>query len=178
MDFQLAQKDMRNSFILGAPGVLISGIIWFAAGLVATFYSFQMSIIFFFFGGMLIHPLSVVISGKMNKTYTQDKNNPLVKLALEGTILLFVGLFLAFTFSQTNPNLFYPIMLLIIGARYLTFQTIYGSKIYWVLGACLLALGMCLILVFELPYSQAAMLGGIIEVVFSVYLFKTFKQSN
>ena len=178
MDFSLAQKDMRNSFILGAPGVLISGIVWLTAGLVATFYSFQMSIIFFFFGGMLIHPLSVVISGKMNRPYTQVKSNPLLKLALEGTILLFVGLFLAFTFSQTNPNLFYPVMLLTIGVRYLTFQTIYGSKIYWVLGACLLALGMCLMLAFELLYSHAAMSGGIIEIIFSIYLFKTFKQSN
>ncbi len=177
MDFKQMQSDMQDSFIFGAPGVLVSGMVWVTAGIVAMFNGFQASIIFFFFAGMSIYPLSALISRVIHKSQTNTKDNPLAKLAMEGTVLLFVGLFLAYTFARSDTVLFYPIMLLIIGARYLTFQTIYGLKTYWVLGGVLLALGACMIAVYPTPPHLAAIFGGVTEIIFSAYLFRIFKKN-
>ena len=163
---------MKFAFLSGGPGALVSGFVWIIAGLIAKFHSFQFSILALFFGGMLIYPLSALIEGQINKSKTDTKDNPFVKLALEGTIFLFVGLFIAFALSRSKPELFYPIMLLIIGARYLTFQTIYGLRTYWMLGGLLLALGIFFTLYSTIPAYFAAMAGGIIEVLFAFYLFK------
>ncbi len=176
MDMRDAQKQMRFAFVSGAPGALVSGLVWIIAGLIAKFHSFQFSILALFFGGMLIHPLSILISSQVNKSKTDTKDNPFVKLALEGTIFLFVGLFIAFTLSRSRPELFYPIMLLIIGARHLTFQTIYGLKTYWILGGVLLALGVFFVQQSTIPTYLVAMAGGIVEVLFAFYLFKGNKK--
>ncbi len=176
MNISTAQEDMRRAEVFGAPGVLVSGLIWVGAGLVAWFHSFEFSILALFFGGMVIFPVSTVLSKRINPSYALQKTNPLVKLALEGTIFLFVGLLIAFTLSKSQPNLFYPIMLLTIGARYLTFQTLYGLKAYWVLGGVLLSLG-CGYIVWLSPQPYiAALSGGLIEIFFSVYLFQGYKK--
>ena len=62
MEIIKAQQDMRAAHVGGAPGVLVSGLVWVMAGGVATFTTFQTSIIVFFLGGMFIHPLSIVVS--------------------------------------------------------------------------------------------------------------------
>lgn len=168
---------MRQGYIFGAPGALVSGLIWIIAGIIAWFHSFEISILALFFGGMVIFPVSAILSKRINPSYALHKSNPFTRLALEGTILLFVGLLIAFTLSKSHPHLFYPIMLLIIGARYLTFQTLYGLKIYWVLGGVLLAVGCGYILWFSPQPYIAALFGGGSEILFSVYLFKAYKTA-
>jgi hypothetical protein len=37
--FQAAQADMRQAYFSGAPGVLVSGLVWLTAGIVAVFGS-------------------------------------------------------------------------------------------------------------------------------------------
>jgi len=72
-----------------------------------------------FFGGMLIHPLSMLLSKLLKRPAKHRSENPLAKLAIESLGLLLVGLFLAFTVAKLQPDLFYPIILLTIGSRYL-----------------------------------------------------------
>lgn len=178
MNFLSAQKDMQASFTHGAPGVLVSGLVWLIAGMIAKFHVFNYSLIALFIGGMFIYPLSVLISRQIYKSAPPQKTNPLMKLALEGTFLLFVGLFFVFIMATTKPDLCYPIMLMVIGARYLTFQTIYGLKTYWVLGGVLLTVGFVSIYFVTLKPYLVPLLGGSIEVIFSVYLFALHKKLN
>ena len=44
MNFKDAQKDMNFSYFAGAPGVLVSGLVWCIAAFVALLYSNQLSI--------------------------------------------------------------------------------------------------------------------------------------
>lgn len=83
-----------------------------------------------FFGGMFIHPLAIMLSKTLKRSGNHDAKNPIGKLALESTMILFVGLFLAFYVAKLQIEWFYPIMLMIIGVRYLTFNTLYGARIY------------------------------------------------
>jgi hypothetical protein len=166
MTFREAQKDMRTSYFGGAPGALVSGVVWLIAGTIAFISTIQTSVLVFFFGGMLIHPLGIVLSKFLHRSGKHAKGNPLSNLALESTLLLFIGLFIAYVVLQIRPNWFFPIMVLIIGGRYFIFSSLYGMRIYWVLGAALVASGVSGFLL-NAPFYLIGFVGGIIEILFS-----------
>jgi hypothetical protein len=170
MNFKDAQQDMRQSYVGGAPGVIISGQVWLMAAIVALLSTEQMSVLSLFLGGMLIHPLGIVVSKVLKRSGKHQKQNPLASLALESTFILFFGLFIAFAVFQIRSNWFFPILLLIIGGRYLLFSTIYGMRIYWLFGMSL-ALAAIGSLYLDLSFHTEAFLGGGIEILFAGIIF-------
>jgi len=168
---------MRSAYLNGGMGALVSGIIWLASGLGALYYSHQTSILFFFFAGMFIHPLGLLLSKAMGRSGKHNSDNPLATLALESTVLLFIGLFIAYCTYQNGQDWFYSIMLLTIGGRYLIFQSIYGVKLYWIFGGLLILTGgFCLI--YNQAFHIAGIIGGIIEIVFSILLTLQSRSEN
>ncbi len=168
---------MKFSYFGGAPGVLVSGIVWILSGVVAILGSNQTSMLVLFFGGMLIHPLSILLAKSLGRTGKHASENPLGMLALESTGLLFIGLFIAFTIAKVEADWFYPVMLLTIGGRYLVFSTLYGDRLYWYLGG-LLALSGVLCIQLNAPFFVGAFIGGFLEVIFSVFLALRLKGSE
>lgn len=178
MNIQDAQKDMRQAYIGGGTGVLISGLVWLSAGITALFSTAQISLLVFFFGGMLIHPLGLQLSIVFGRSGKHQKENPLAQLAMESTFFLFIGLFLSYVVFQIRPEWFFPIMLLIIGGRYLIFASIYGNRIYWVLGGILAVAGM-LTLSRNIAGYYVAISGGLLELLFAgLILFKEKKADT
>ena len=124
MQFAQAQKDINDAYAGGSTGVFVSGLVWLLAGIAGLFFSPQVSILTLFFGGMGIFPIGVLLAKALKRSGKHQAENPLGKLALESTAILFVGLFLAFCVAQIHLDWFYPIMLLAIGVRYLVFNTL------------------------------------------------------
>ena len=170
----ISRTPFRISYFGGGTGVLVSGLVWCIAGSVALLYSNQSSMLTLFFGGMFIHPLAMLLSKILKRSGNHDPKNPLGKLALESTIILFVGLFLAFYVAKLQVEWFYPIMLMIIGARYLVFNTLYGIKTYWVLGILLMLSGMLCILL-NANFVIGAFIGGVTEILFALVIFSQTK---
>ena len=166
MTFKEAQKDMCKAYLGGGPGAFTSGIVWLIAGITAVFSTKQYSVLFFFFGGMLIHPIGILLSKALQRSGKHTKGNPLSYLALESTIFLFIGLFIAYLVLQIHPDWFFPIMILIIGGRYFVFSTMYGMRIYWIFGGTLLLSGVGGLLL-NTPFYMIAFVGGSIEIIFS-----------
>lgn len=162
---------MRRAYLGGATGALASGIIWCLAGAVGLYASSVASMMTLFIGGMFIFPLAIVFSKLLGSTGKHSSDNMLGKLAIEGLGILFGGLFIAFVIAQLNSALFYPVMLIIIGARYLTFQTLYGLNVYWALGGMLMLSGFILTLL-AVPFIVGAFAGGAIEVIFALILYQ------
>lgn len=52
---------MREGYYCGAPGVLVSGLVWTVAGLVAISVSYRAGVFTLLLGGGLIFPLSVAV---------------------------------------------------------------------------------------------------------------------
>ena len=95
--------------------------------------------------------------------------NPLGGLAGESTVWLLTGCCIAYGAHLLKGNWFFPAMLLVIGARYVAFQTVYGMRAYWVLGALLWAAGMGLAMA-NAPALPGALAGAGIEIGFAVVL--------
>ena len=177
MSFKEFQKDMRIAYLGGGTGILVSGIVWLISGLAGMYLTKETSILTFFIGGILIYPLGVFSAKLLNRSGKHQKNNPLAQLATESTAILFVGLFIAYSIFQIQKLWFFPVMLMIIGVRYLVFQSIYGMRIYWILGLFLIVSGM-LCLTSNQSFHFGGIAGGIIELIFGIMVIVMERKAN
>lgn len=168
---------MRKSYADGSLGVLVSGMVWMAAALVALYVTSQIAVWTLFFGGMLIHPLGLLLAKLIGVPTSHSPKNALGKLALEGTVFMLMCIPLALLLSLQNHTWFFQGMLLIIGGRYLTFTTLYGIKTYWILGGMLGAASFVLFILKASP-AVSALSGSIIEMGFGSFMFFSYKKSK
>nr|WP_297784324.1 hypothetical protein [uncultured Allomuricauda sp.] len=170
-----AQADLRKGYANGSVGILASGMVWMVAAMVALWVSSQTAIWTLFFGGMLIHPLGLLLAKLAGIQGSHSKQNPLGKLVMETTVFMLMCIPLALLLSLQNHAWFFQGMLLIIGGRYLTFNTLYGVKIYWILGGLLGAASFVLFFLEASP-AVSALSGSIIEIGFGIFMFLAFKR--
>lgn len=165
-----AQRDMRQAYYGGAPGILTSAMVWLAAAIVAVTVSPHKAVWALFIGGMLIHPVSVMWNKLIGRSGSHTAGNPLGSLAISGTVWMILMMPLAFAVSQLKIEWFFPAMLLIIGGRYLTFATMYGTRTYWFFGSTLVEAGVVLGLLHASP-AAGAFTGAAVEAAFGLAIF-------
>jgi hypothetical protein len=169
-----AQQDMRDAYLGGAPGMFVSGTAWSVAGLVCLWRSPQMAVWALYAGGVLIHPLSVLLTRLLGRSGRHAPGNPLGMLAFATTIWMILMLFLAYGIALWRIELFFPAMLFVIGGRYLTFATLFGRKLFWICGGLLAGAGYGLATLHAAPVA-GAFTGAAIEIVFSGVILMSAK---
>ena len=170
-----AQRDMRRAYVNGGVGIFVSGLVWVAAGLVTLNVDLFSAMATLFFGGMAIHPLSLLLARRVFKRGKVRAPNPMEMLALQSTAFLIIGLFVAYLVSDTHENWFLAIALLTVGARYLVVQTVYGMRLYVVLGAVLIAIA-AFALWLALTPAFVAFCGGMTEILCSAFILVPAKR--
>ncbi len=165
-----AQADMRSAYFGGAAGVLASSIAWLCAAIATTQTSAQRAVWVLFIGGMLIHPVGVLIAKLLGRSGNHSKGNPLGPLAWASTFWLIFSLPLAYAVSLLRVDLFFPAMLLIIGGRYLVFSSLFGMRTYWACGLALAGAAYLLALTRATP-TMGAFTGSAIEAIFAAFIF-------
>ena len=175
-DLTQAQADMRSAYQSGGAGVLASSIAW-AAATIATLKLAPMQAVWVLFaGGMLIHPVSILICKLLGASGKHAKGNPLGMLAGATTFWLIFMLPLAYVVAQYRIEWFFPAMLFVIGGRYLTFATLFGMRVYWVLGLTLAGVGYLLGQSLATP-TIGAFAGSAIEFAFAGYILVTHRRA-
>ncbi len=172
-----AQTDMSKSYANGSIGILVSGTIWLISAIVASQLSPKHAIWTLLIGGMLISPLSIVVGKLFGMSGKHQKGNPLGTLAMESTIFMLMCLPLAYKLSFEHSEWFFQGMLMIIGGRYLTFASIYGTKLYWILGA-ILGLAAYTLFSFKAQTFISALTGSLIEIFFGVFMIIIFRKTK
>ena len=169
-DLSRAQADMRFAYCSGAAGMFVSAVAWLCAAIATAQWAPAKAVWVLFVGGMLIHPVSVVIAKLLGRPGNHAKGNPLGTLAWASTLWLIFSLPLAYAVSLLRLEWFFPAMLLVIGGRYLVFATVFGLRLYWACGL-LLAAAAYLLARAEASATLAAATGAAIEAVFAAVLF-------
>lgn len=167
MTVEAAQADMREGYYSGAAGILASALAWSVAAGFAFFATPREAIWALLVGGMLIHPVGVLICKGLGARGAHTKGNPLGLLAGASTFWLIFSLPLAYGLGLQAPAFFFLAMLLVIGGRYLVFATIYGMRLYWVLGLVLAGAGFALA-VLKASVFAGALAGAVLEAVFAI----------
>jgi hypothetical protein len=165
-----AQKEMSDNYLNGSIGIVVSGFIWLIASIVSYYYTARQGVWVLIIGGALIHPISIVINKILGVAGKHSKDNALGGLAMEGTIFMLMCIPLAYLLSIQHVEWFFQAMLIIIGGRYLTFNTIYGKKAFWILGG-LLGIASYLLFVIKASASISAITGATIEILFGAFMY-------
>ena len=175
MHLRDAQRDMRRAYVNGGVGIFVSGLVWVIAGTVTFYVNLFSGMATLFFGGMLIHPLSLFLALRVYHRAKGRTPNPLEMLALQSTAFLIIGLVIAYLVSGTYGDWFFAIALAVVGARYLVFQTVYGMRLYVMLGLALIAISA---IAFWLGIAPAfvAFAGGATELLVSAYILVPAKR--
>jgi len=162
MTIEEAQYDSRVTYIGGFPGQIVSGVIWLLSASLATWSTPKNAILFLVFGGMFIFPITVLVLriGFKHK-------NPLNALATQIAFTIPLTLPIAGAATLHRLSWFYPAVLLIVGAHYLPFVTLYGMRVYAVLAGVMIAAGL-FIGMNVASFPLGGWIGGVIEIAFGV----------
>jgi hypothetical protein len=161
---------MRHAYYDGAPGILVSGLVWLTAAVVCHLLGIHKAVWTLLIGGALIHPIGLVVTKILGRSAKTSKANALNQLAMASTIWLILGCAMSYGLYLFMPILFFPAMMATIGCRYLIFASVFGKAIYWLLGAGLIVAAN-LALFTQMPPAFAAGLGGLIEIAFALLVF-------
>lgn len=160
-----AQRDMRQGYYSGAAGVLASALAWTLAAVTAGLQSDERAILVLLVAGMFIHPVGLLFCRVLGASGAHTKGNPLGLLAGASTFWLVFSLPIAYAAGLTHAAWFFCAMLLTIGGRYLVFGTVYGMRLYWVLGLTLALAGIGLVWL-RMPAWVAVSCGAALELAF------------
>lgn len=170
MTVDQAQAALRQAFVHGGPGAVVSALVWFAAAAAFVRTDHATAFAVLFFGGMLIFPVSSLIGKFAFGRSASAKGNPLGLLALESTIAMIGCLLAAWLLLQDRPDWVFPVAAIAVGTHYLPFKTAYGDRTYWLLGAAITVIGCAGI--FVLPGQTLAVIlaVAVTELVFGLIL--------
>lgn len=170
MQVRQAQDDVSWSFVGGGPGAAYSGLIWIVAGFVFLWSGIGTSFIALFLGGVTIFPVSVLLSRMVFRRPALSPVNPLGMLGLESTIAMIGCMFGAWLLLPLESAYVMPLSAIAVGTHYFAFKTLYGNRLYWLLGALVTLVGFAGIYVPDLPSGSVMFAVGIVEIIFGVIL--------
>lgn len=155
------QAELRHSYVRGGPGAIVSGFVWLAAGLTATYSNLSNGFLLLFFAGMFIFPISKVVLKLFFRRPGESKSNPGGVIVIETVFPMIGGLFAAWLLMPHRPEFVFPIAAIAVGAHYFGFRTAYGDWTYWVFAAILCLIGSLSIVLGTpssnwVPYMVAA----------------------
>ena len=171
MTIREAQEECREVFLGGSVGQLVSCAIWFASAALATWGSRTTAILALVLGGVFIFPLTTLVLRLSGRPASLRRENPLGFLAMQVafTIPLAIPLILAAT--AYKAEWFYAGCLIVVGAHYLPFVTLYGQPIFAVAGVLMAAAGILLPRYRPGEFATGGWLGGAMLAALGIVLW-------
>lgn len=151
-----AQREVRTVYAGGLHGQLASALVWLASAALATWGTPRAGIVMLVVGGFFIFPLTTLALRLAGRPHALSPANPFRLLAMQVAFVLPLSMPLVAPVTAYRPGWFYPAMMILVGAHYLPFHTLYGMRSFVALAGVLVAGGVALAMLS--PASGA--LGG------------------
>ena len=165
-----AQREMRQVYIGGSVGMFVSGVLWLTSAAVGTWGSRTQAILVLIVGGVFIFPLSVLVLRALGRPGFVSRANPLNALAMQVafTVPLAIPLILAAT--RGHPEWFYAGFLIVVGAHYLPFVTLYGQPAFFAPAAVMVSAGFMLPPLRPQDFTLGGWVGGVVLLLLGAWL--------
>jgi len=162
-----AQHEMRHAFLGGFAGQLISGLIWLAAAGLGTWVKPQTGMAMLFFGSMLIFPLTQLLLRIIGAPGKVSKENGLWPLGAQVAFTVPINFLLVGAATLYQETWFFPAAMIVVGAHYLPFITLYGMKMFGLLAGLLIGIGLGLALYGPAVFYLGGWITGLILILFA-----------
>ena len=167
MDIQDAQREVRSVYIGGFWGQLVSSVIWLVSAAVGTWVSPKASILTAVISGFFIFPLTQLMLRLSGRPASVSKDNSFHFLGMQVALVLPFSMLLLIPVGQYDLNLFFPALMILLGAHYLPFATMYGMRMFLFLAGILMAAGVVIAHWFSGTFSLGAWVAGLALFVFA-----------
>ena len=167
MDIQDAQREVRSVYIGGFWGQLVSSVIWLVSATLGTWVSPRASILTVVIGGFFIFPLTQMLLRLSGRRASVSRDNSFNSLGMQVAFVLPFSMLLLVPVGHYDLNLFFPALMVLLGAHYLPFATLYGMRMFLFLGGILIAAGVVIAHWFSGTFSLGAWVAGLALLVFA-----------
>jgi hypothetical protein len=167
MDVEDAQRERRSFCIGGFWGQLVSSVIWLLSAALGTWVSPRASILTVVIGGFFIFPLTLLLLRLSPRRAPVSTGNPFTSLGMQVAFVLPLSMLLLVPVGLYRLNWFFPALMILVGAHYLPFATLYGMRMFLFLAGTLTAAGVVIALYFAETFSLGAWTGGLALFVFA-----------
>lgn len=167
MDVGEAQRESRSIYLGGFCGQLVSSGVWLLAAALGTWVNARVSIMAAVIGGFFIFPLTQTLLRLSGRHASLSKANPFRNLAIQTAFVLPLSMLLLVPVGHYRLDWFFPALMILLGAHYLPFATLYGMRMFLFLAGILIALGVVIALYLPGMFSAGAWAGGLVLFVFA-----------
>ena len=165
-----AQRDVRQVYVGGFQGQLVSGCLWLVAAAAATWGSLGAGVVTLLVGGILIFPATTLALKFSGGPASLPAGHPMRSLAMQIAFTVPLGLLVAVAVTGYRPEWFFPASMVIVGAHYLPFVFLYGMPLFAVLAALLTFGGLALALWIPSAPATGGWATGATLIVFAFLL--------
>jgi len=167
MDIQDAQREVRSVYIGGFWGQLVSSVIWLVSAMLGTWVTPKASILAVLIGGFFIFPLTQMLLRLSGRRASVSRDNSFHSLGMQVAFVLPFSMLLLVPVGHYDLNLFFPTLMVLLGAHYFPFATLYGMRMFLFLGGILIAAGVAIAHWFSGTFSLGAWVAGLALFVFA-----------
>lgn len=167
MDIVHAQRDVRETFVGGFAGQLVSAVLWCVSASACTWHSLWLGGIILILGGFLIFPMTQLLLRAMGHSSALPKGHPMNALGMQVAFTLPLSLPVVIGLAAVRPAWFYPAFMIVLGAHYLPFVFMYGMWEFAGLCAILVGCGLAIGMYMPLPVSFGAWLTSVVLMIFA-----------
>ncbi len=167
MQITEAQRELRIRFAGGFYGQLVCGMIWLVSAALATWTGPQAAIAAVVIGGFFIFPATEALLRLAGGNHDLSAANGLRYLGMQVAFVLPFSMLLLVPICHYRLNLFFPALMILLGAHYIPFVFLYGMRMFAALAAMLIGGGVLVAMTWSSSFSVGAWYGGIVLVIFS-----------
>jgi hypothetical protein len=162
-----AQREVRTVFVGGFWGQLVSSVIWLASAALGYWATPRAAILTVVFGGFFIFPAVKLLLSLAGGPTSLTRGNPLNNLGMQIAFTLPFSMLLLVPVTQFDLNLFYPALMILLGAHYLPFTFSYGMRMFAPLAAILIFSGVAIAHYCPRSFSLGGWICGLVLFVFA-----------
>ena len=144
MQIEAAQREVRNTFLGGFVGQLVSGGLWLLSAALSTWASPGKGIVALVVGGAFIFPLTILILKASGRPASLSPGNPMGQLARQIAFTIPLNLPVVAGATLYRLDWFYPACMIVVGTHYLPFCFLYGMWQFAGLAAVLIGAGVAM----------------------------------
>lgn len=164
-----AQREMRFAYMGGFVGQLVSGLLWLGSAALATWGTRSASITLLLVGGIFIYPLTRLVLLAMRHRYKVSRGNPLKSLGMQAAFVLPLSLPVVGAAALYRIDWFFPAFMIVLGAHYLPFVTLYDMHSFYGIAAVLVTAGVMMGLYVQVPFAAGAWFTAAVLLAFAVW---------
>ncbi len=162
-----AQREIRTRYVGGFYGQFVSGVIWLLSAGLAVWDSERAGIFILVVGGFFIFPLTELLLRAAGARTTLSDVNTLRSLGMQVAFVLPFSMPLLVPVCEFRLTLFYPAMMILLGAHYLPFAFLYGMRTFLILAALLIGGGVMIAMYLPGNFSFGAWYTGVTLLAFA-----------